>query len=102
MPSAESNLANTRTSSHVTKPHRRRFHWRTVLMHSIIIFFCMIVLVPLLWVMLMSVKSLRDAYTGTLWPDQFDFTHYRYVFQKMPSVLRNFSNSIIVTLSWWA
>ena len=68
-------------------------------MHAIIIFFCMIVLVPLMWVILMSVKSLRDAYTGTLWPEQFDFTHYSYVFQKMPSVLHNFSNSIIVTLS---
>ena len=60
-------------------------------MHAIIIFFCMIVLVPLMWVILMSVKSLRDAYTGTLWPEQFDFTHYSYVFQKMPSVLHNFT-----------
>ena len=46
-----------------------------------------------------SVKSLRDAYTGTLSPEQFDFTHYSYVFQKMPNVLANFSNSIIVTMS---
>ena len=57
------------------------------------------ILVPLLWVILMSVKSLRDAYTGTLWPEVFDFTHYAYVFQKMPSVIRNFTNSIIVTLA---
>jgi ABC-type glycerol-3-phosphate transport system permease component len=99
MTSAESSLANTHTESHSTKSHRKRIRWRTVLMHGIIIFFCMIVLVPLLWVILMSVKSLRDAYTGTLWPEQFDFTHYSYVFQKMPSVLHNFSNSIIVTLS---
>jgi len=68
-------------------------------MHGIIIFFCLVVLVPFMWVILMSVKSLRDAYTGTLWPEVFDFTHYAYVFQKMPSVLHNFSNSIIVTLS---
>jgi ABC-type glycerol-3-phosphate transport system permease component len=99
MTSTESNLANPHTGSHVTKPRRKRFPWRTILMHAIIIFFCMVVLVPLLWVILMSVKSLRDAYTGTLWPEQFDFTHYSYVFQKMPSVLHNFSNSIIVTLS---
>ena len=99
MTSAESNLANTRAGSQSTKPRRKRIRWRTVLMHAIIIFFCMIVLVPLMWVILMSVKSLRDAYTGTLWPEQFDFTHYSYVFQKMPSVLHNFSNSIIVTLS---
>jgi len=67
-------------------------------MHAIIIFFCMIVLLPILWVLLLSFKSLRDAYTGALWPDQFDFTHYSYVFKNMPTVLRNFSNSIIVTL----
>ena len=78
---------------------RRRIHWRTVLLHAIIIFFCLIVLLPILWVLLLSFKSLRDAYTGTLWPEQFDFTHYTYVFQNMPSVLRNFSNSIIVTLT---
>ena len=98
MTSAESSPASTR-SGHVPKPHRRRIPWRTVLMHGIIIFFCLVVLVPLLWVILMSVKSLRDAYTGTLWPEVFDFTHYSYVFQKMPSVLHNFTNSIIVTLS---
>ena len=66
---------------------------------GIIIFFCLVVLVPIAWVLLMSVKSLRDAYTGTLWPEQFDFTHYSYVFQKMPNVMHNFTNSIIVTLS---
>jgi ABC-type glycerol-3-phosphate transport system permease component len=86
-------------SSYKPKPHRKKFPWRTIVMHGIIIFFCLIVLVPLAWVLLTSVKSLRDAYTGTLWPEQFDFTHYSYVFQKMPSVLHNFSNSIIVTLS---
>jgi len=98
MTSAETSPANT-GSSYVSNPRRKRIRWRTVLLHAIIIFFCLVVLVPLLWVLLLSVKSLRDAYTGTLWPEQFDFTHYRYVFQKMPSVLHNFSNSIIVTLS---
>lgn len=98
MTSAESSPAST-LGSHMPKPHRRRIPWRTALMHGIIIFFCLVVLIPLLWVILMSVKSLRDAYTGTLWPEVFDFTHYAYVFQKMPSVLHNFSNSIIVTLS---
>lgn len=98
MMSTEPSPTNAR-SSYSTKPRRKRIPWRTALMHGIIIFFCLVVLVPLLWVMLMSVKSLRDAYTGTLWPEVFDFTHYAYVFQKMPSVIRNFTNSIIVTLS---
>jgi ABC-type glycerol-3-phosphate transport system permease component len=34
-----------------------------------------------------------------LWPKQFDFTHYSYVFDRMPNVLQNFANSIIVTFS---
>ena len=89
MTSVESNPASTQ-NSYTPKPHRKKFPWRTILMHGIIIFFCLVVLVPIAWVLLMSVKSLRDAYTGTLWPEQFDFTHYSYVFQKMPSVLAQF------------
>jgi ABC-type glycerol-3-phosphate transport system permease component len=99
MTSAESSLAAGGTAKRGSAVYKKRFPWRTVLMHAIIIFFCLIVVVPILWVLLLSFKSLRDAYTGTLWPEQFDFTHYTYVFQKMPTVLRNFSNSIIVTLS---
>jgi ABC-type glycerol-3-phosphate transport system permease component len=99
MTSAESNLVAGVTGKPKPAVRRRRIHWRTVGMHAIIIFFCLIVLLPILWVLLLSFKSLRDAYTGKLWPDQFDFTHYTYVFQRMPSVLRNFSNSIIVTLT---
>jgi ABC-type glycerol-3-phosphate transport system permease component len=47
----------------------------------------------------MSIKSIPDSYTGSIWPNEFDFSHYRYVFQKMPNVLVNFRNSIVVTLS---
>ena len=78
---------------------KRRVRLSTALMHATIIFFCLIIVVPILWVLLLSIKSLRDAYTGTLWPEQFDFTHYAYVFEHMPQALRNFANSIIVTLS---
>ena len=78
---------------------KRRIRWSGVLLHGTIIFFCLVILVPIAWVLLLSIKSLRDAYTGTLWPEKFDFTHYAYVFQHMPQALRNFANSIIVTLS---
>lgn len=79
--------------------HHRKVHPGKVLQHGVIIFFCLTILLPIAWVLLLSVKSLRDAYTGTLWPEQFDFTHYAYVFENMPQVLHNFANSIIVTLS---
>jgi ABC-type glycerol-3-phosphate transport system permease component len=66
-------------------------------MHAIIIFFCLIIILPILWVLLMSIKSVPDAYTGKLWPEQFDFSHYSYVFENIPSFWQNYTNSIIVT-----
>ena len=84
---------------HTYTPRRRKIRWTQVVQHAIIIFFCLAILIPIAWVLLLSIKSLRDAYTGTLWPEQFDFTHYAYVFQRMPQVVRNFANSIIVTVA---
>lgn len=80
-------------------PHKRRIRLSTILMHAIIIFFCLIIVLPIAWVLLMSVKSIPDAYTGQLWPNKFDFTHYNYVFEHIPTIWRNFANSIIVTFS---
>ena len=78
---------------------RKRIKLSRILLHATIIFFCLIVVLPVAWVLLMSVKSIPDTYTGNLWPKQFDFTHYGYVFDRMPNVLQNFANSIIVTFS---
>jgi ABC-type glycerol-3-phosphate transport system permease component len=81
------------------RPRRPRPKLGAVLRHATIIFFCLVVLVPIAWVLLMSIKSIPAAYTGDLWPKEFDFSHYGYVFQKMPNVLQNFKNSIIVTFA---
>lgn len=80
-------------------PHHPRFHWRTILLHGIIWFFCAIILVPLLWVALRSISSIPDAYSGRLFPETFDFTHYAYVFEHIPTFVQNYENSVIVTLS---
>ncbi len=80
-------------------PHQRRWRWSTVGLHATLIFFCLIVIIPLAWVLLLSVKTLPDAYTGTFWPSQFDFSHYGYVFQAIPDLIVNMGNSIVVTLS---
>lgn len=78
--------------------HRKRgLPWRTFLLHATLIFFCLIVLVPLAWVFLLSVKTLPDAYTGTFWPTEFDFSHYGYIFTAVPTLVNNMGNSIIVT-----
>jgi ABC-type glycerol-3-phosphate transport system permease component len=91
--------AQVQVAAPVLPRRRPRIRLTRILMHAIIIFFCLTIILPLLWVFLMSIKSVPDAYTGKLWPEQFDFTHYRYVFEHIPSFVHNYSNSIIVTFS---
>lgn len=81
----------------VIVPQQRRFKLSTILQHAVIIFVCLIIVLPIAWVFLLSIKSIPDAYTGDLWPKTFDFSHYSYVFTKIPTVVTNFTNSIIVT-----
>ena len=81
----------------IVAPHRPKIRIATILLHATIILFCIIILLPLAWVVLMSVKSDVDAYTGKLWPEHFDFTHYSYVFEHIPTAVHNYLNTIIVT-----
>jgi ABC-type glycerol-3-phosphate transport system permease component len=59
--------------------------------------FNLIILLPLAWVLLMSVKSLPDAMQGNFWPKHFDFTHYAFVFHRIATLPVNLFNSIYVT-----
>jgi ABC-type glycerol-3-phosphate transport system permease component len=68
-----------------------------IIRHGVINFFMVIILLPLAWVLMMSVKSLPDAMRGNFWPRKFDFTHYSYVFQKIDTLPVNLFNSIYVT-----
>lgn len=77
--------------------YRQRKLVNTILRHAIINFFMLAILLPLAWVLLLSVKSIPDAYTGKLWPDQFDFSHYQYVIEKIDTLPTNLFNSIYVT-----
>jgi ABC-type glycerol-3-phosphate transport system permease component len=93
-------IGTAQTHQVASIPHRRpRIRLTTILRHAVIIFCCLLIVLPILWVLLMSVKSIADSYTGSLFPREFDFSHYGYVFKKMPNVLVNFRNSIVVTLS---
>jgi ABC-type glycerol-3-phosphate transport system permease component len=65
--------------------------------HVIINFFNIIILLPLAWVLLMSVKSLPDAMRGNIWPKHFDFTHYSFVFHRISTLPVNLFNSAYVT-----
>ncbi len=67
------------------------------LRHVVINLFNLAILLPLAWVLLMSVKSLPDAMRGDFWPKHFDFTHYSYVFHHITTLPTNLFNSIYVT-----
>ena len=68
-----------------------------VIRHAVINFFMVIILAPLAWVLMMSIKSRPDAMRGDFWPRKFDFTHYSYVFEKIDTLPINLFNSIYVT-----
>lgn len=71
--------------------------WSPLVGHIIINFFNLIILLPLAWVLMMSIKSLPDAMRGDFWPRKFDFGHYAYVFERIATLPVNLFNSIYVT-----
>ncbi len=79
--------------------YRRRRNLGVIARHLVINFFVLIILLPLAWVLLLSIKSIPDAYTGALWPENFDFSHYAFVLQKIDTLPRNLFNSVYVTLA---
>src|SRR5438094_4148631 len=82
-----------------TQPRRRPIKVGTIVRHTVLIVFMLIILMPLAWVLLLSIKSIPDAYRPGFWPENFDFTHYEYVVEKIPTLSRNMLNSVLVTLS---
>jgi ABC-type glycerol-3-phosphate transport system permease component len=68
-----------------------------IIRHGIINFFMLIILAPLAWVGMMSIKSRSDAMRPDFWPRRFDFGHYAYVFDKIDTFPINLLNSIYVT-----
>ena len=80
---------------------RRRIPWSRISLHAVLIMWCIVVMAPLLWVVLLSLKSLPDAYQRYIWPNQFIeplTTHYRWVWEERGTVRSNFVNSVLVTV----
>ncbi len=69
----------------------------TIIRHAVINFFMLIILLPLAWVLMMSIKSLPDSMRGDFWPKKFDFGHYSYVFERIHTLPINLFNSVYVT-----
>jgi len=89
-------------ASRPTVKSRQKQSWfnrnrSAIVRHAAINFFMLIILLPLAWVLMMSVKSLPDAMRGDFWPRRFDFTHYSYVFERIATLPVNLFNSIYVT-----
>src|ERR1700686_1044690 len=82
-----------------TGPRRRPGPIGTIVRHVVLVLFMLIILVPLAWVLLLSIKSIPDAYRPGFWPQHFDFTHYAYAITNIPTLPRNMLNSVVVTLS---
>lgn len=72
-------------------------NWSVIVRHAVLGLLVIVVLLPLVWVGLMSVKSLPDAMRGDFWPNTFDFTHYSYVFRRITTLPVNLFNSVYVT-----
>src|ERR1700733_14911144 len=68
-----------------------------IVRHVVINFFLLFIVAPLVWVVVMSFKTLPDAMRGNFWPRQFDFTHYSYVFERIKTLPINLFNSVYVT-----
>ena len=61
---------------------------------------CLWVLLPLAWVILLSVKSLPDGTQRYIWPHQFVdpiYAHYAFVIDKSKDAVVAFKNSVLVT-----
>src|ERR1700716_4041028 len=76
---------------------RRRVKPGTIVRHVVLVAFMLVILVPLAWVLLLSIKSIPDAYRPGFWPENFDFTHYGYAINNIPTLARNMLNGVVMT-----
>ena len=90
-------MATTTLPTAIPGQQRRGYDRAVVIRHAVIIFFCLVIILPLLWVLLLSVKSLPDSMRSDFWPRSFDFSHYRYVIERIETLPNNMFNSIYVT-----
>jgi ABC-type glycerol-3-phosphate transport system permease component len=92
--------ATDRAPADVWHP-KRRIKWGTIGRHVVLVTLCLWVLLPLAWVLLLSVKSLPDGTQRYLWPQNFAdplYAHYLFVIEKAQAAIVSFKNSVLVTL----
>ncbi len=90
--------SSTIPASYRQPVNRPKIKWGTVARHVVLMIFSLVIILPIVWVLLLSVKSLPDAYQNDIWPKTFDWSHYGYSLSKIPTLPQNYTNSIVVTL----
>ena len=79
---------------------RSQIKWGTIARHAFLIVLCLWVLLPLAWVLLLSVKSLPDGTQRYIWPQNFAdpiYSHYAFVLERTKDAVVAFRNSVLVT-----
>ncbi|MCO5220864.1 MAG: carbohydrate ABC transporter permease [Thermomicrobiales bacterium] len=84
---------------------RRGFNWKAAGRHLFLVIMCLWVILPLLWVVLLSFKTLQDGAHNWIWPRNGFIhpflTHYDYVLnnpRKVGPIWTLFKNSVLVTM----
>lgn len=80
-------------------PRKRRLRLSTVLLHVTLIFFCLLVLLPFLWIVAVSFETLQELYGSVLLPSHLQFDNYRFVLERVKPLLPYAQNTIILTLT---
>jgi ABC-type glycerol-3-phosphate transport system permease component len=91
--------AMERQTVEVSHP-KRQVKWGTIARHIFLIVLCLWVLLPLAWVVLLSIKSLPDGTQRYIWPENFVdpiYAHYTFVLERTKDAVVAFRNSVVVT-----
>jgi len=78
--------------------YKKRRPWGTYARHVIVFSSVATIIFPILWVVLLSIKSRRDSAKNYIWPEKFDFGHYRDVLTGNNDIVQNMTNSVLVTV----
>ena len=80
---------------------KKGVRWGLIARHSVLMFFCLVVILPLTWVIIRSFVSLPDGTQNEIFPQNWAnplFEHYKWVLEKRPEVQINFWNSVLVAV----
>ncbi len=106
MSSAQATIPATaaRPATDVYVAHKKGYNWKAAGRHLFLIVMCLWVILPLLWVVILSFKSLQDGAQRYIWPKSWVdpiLVNYEFVLTKprvVGPVWVNFQNSVLVTL----